>query len=346
MFEIENMINPTGRKLLFNILLHVVLLAAIWFTAALFYSYTFFHKIFLLATISTFFIICLLYVGRYLALFFTTPQGDAKPQILFSCLALVLIGKVFIFFFSMALRRHHDIFFVGITAIIGTITTIILGVLIKLIRNTINYKIQSAEANASHSQSELQLLQSQLSPHFLFNTLNNLYGLSLTDHKKIPDLILKLSDLLRYSIYDAKEQYVPLMSEIDYLHHYIEFEKIRLGNRLQLEEEFESIKNRNIRIAPMILIVFLENAFKHSKNTNNDTVQIYIDLHLWGNSILFQVKNSYDVNYLPNELNGSNGLGMENVKKRLELLYPGSRHDLKISEDGAFFDVKLRLEIK
>lgn len=96
----------------------------------------------------------------------------------------------------------------------------------------------------------------------------------------------------------------------------------------------------------MILIVFLENAFKHSKNTNNDTVQIYIDLHLWGNSILFQVKNSYDVNYLPNELNGSNGLGMENVKKRLELLYPGSRHDLKISEDGAFFDVKLRLEIK
>jgi sensor histidine kinase YesM len=150
---------------------------------------------------------------------------------------------------------------------------------------------------------------------------------------------------LRYSIYEVKEKFVPIPAEVEYLRHYIDFEKIRLGDRVEFTENIEDNNIGGIKIAPMILIVFLENAFKHSKNSRNEKIQVSVSLLVSDNSLVYQVKNSYDKSRPTNSEAGSdNGLGLENVKKRLNLLYPG-KHDLKITEDEAFFEVKLWLKI-
>ena len=187
-----------------------------------------------------------------------------------------------------------------------------------MVRTVTQRQLTAAKSLAAHSESELQLLQSQISPHFLFNTLNNMYGLSITQHEKIPVLLLKLSDLLRYSVYDARKSYVPVKDELAYINNYIEFEKMRIGERLALTTDFEDFTSSDARIAPMLLIVFIENAFKHSKNSTNERIFVHISLKTWGNRLLFTCVNSYgDANSDIETEHG--GLGLDNTQKRLEL---------------------------
>jgi sensor histidine kinase YesM len=220
------------------------------------------------------------------------------------------------------------------------------GMLIKLTRTGIAYQLQAAKAQVAHSRSELDLLQSQLSPHFLFNTLNNLYGLSITQPDRIPPLLLKLSDLLRYSVYDVKELFVPLRSEIAYLRNYIDFEKLRIGEKLVLCAALEEVADDRIKIAPMLLIVFLENAFKHSKNTAEKELFIDVTLQVRDDSIRFSVRNSYspDAQATTGPRKDS-GLGLVNVRKRLELLYPDA-HALNIQSGESVYSVELQLKAK
>jgi LytS/YehU family sensor histidine kinase len=226
------------------------------------------------------------------------------------------------------------------------ILAITIGVTVNVVRLTYYSQLQHANVNAAHSKSELLLLQSQLSPHFLFNTLNNLYGLSITQHQKIPPLLLKLSELLRYSVYDAKELFVPLKSEIAYINNYIEFEKIRIGERLHLTTSIEIVLSDDIKIAPMLLIVFIENAFKHSKNTIDKDVYIDIALKTWHQSILFSVKNSHgNTESKTNKLRNDSGLGLANAMKRLQLLYAGD-FELAIDDTNGIYSVMLQLKAK
>jgi LytS/YehU family sensor histidine kinase len=221
-----------------------------------------------------------------------------------------------------------------------------LGLLISLIYHKLKQQIAIAQSSAAHSKSELQLLQSQLSPHFLFNTLNNLYGISLTEPAKTPGMLLKLSELLRYSVYDVKETFVPLKDELNYLKNYIEFEKIRIGHKLDLSVDIEEADSGNIGIAPMLLVVFVENAFKHAKNNLNDKIRIEISMKRWSNSILFAVKNSHrDIPATESMANKHSGFGLQSAIKRLELLYPNA-HDLKIEKEENIFSVMLRLNEK
>ncbi|RZK68361.1 MAG: GHKL domain-containing protein [Pedobacter sp.] len=170
--------------------------------------------------------------------------------------------------------------------------------------------------------------------------------MSISDHQKIPQLLLKLAELLRYSVYDATEVYVPLKSEMAYIQNYIDFEKIRIGDRLVLTEEIEEMLHPEIKIAPMLLIVFIENAFKHSRNTASPEIFVDIKLKVWGNSILFLVKNSFGIEKEENNmLAKSGGIGLTNVSKRLELLYPNG-HELVVKSDERFYSVELRLNIK
>jgi hypothetical protein len=221
-----------------------------------------------------------------------------------------------------------------------------LGALVNLLRKTVQQQLRQANITAEQSRSELYMLQSQLSPHFLFNTLNNLYGLSITQHQKIPPLLLKLSELLRYSVYGAKELFVPLGEELAYINNYIDFERLRIGDRLHLTTVVDAIPNNNISIAPMLLIVFIENAFKHAKNTAEESIFIQMELKFWADQILFSIRNSYNVSVRQNETGNSvGGLGLENVQRRLTLLYPGE-HYLKIADEGGAFAVQLQLKIK
>jgi hypothetical protein len=287
-----------------------------------------------------------LFTGRYIV-----QIWSARLKILPKKLSIGLCISIVVFvawlFFHADFPLHGR---VAINLLLSWVPFVLislaLGALIKIVHDVSENQLKEAKKMAAHSKSELHLLQSQLSPHFLFNTLNNMYGLSITDHEKIPALLLKLSELLRYSVYDATEIYVPLKDEIAYINNYIEFEKIRIGDRLVLTTDIEEVIVPEIKIAPMLLIVFIENAFKHSKNTIDEKIYIDIKLKTWGNSILFSVKNSYGKE--ENEasiVNRSSGFGLDNVSKRLSLLYP-TEHELNIKKDNSFYNVILQLKMK
>jgi sensor histidine kinase YesM len=147
-------------------------------------------------------------------------------------------------------------------------------------------------------------------------------------------------------VYDAKELFVPLKNEIAYIKDYIDFEKIRIGGNLELDISLENVDDPSIKIAPLLLIVFIENAFKHSKNTTGPNIYINITLKTWANSILFSVKNSCSND--PKEssfLKKNSGFGLQNVMKRLNLLYNGM-YDLKTENRDGYYYVMLQLKSK
>ncbi|MEI9943654.1 MAG: histidine kinase [Chitinophagaceae bacterium] len=296
--------------------------------------------------VAIYFIVCF-FIGRYASILWVKQNGSV-PRSTFKVIGLVITISLLLVFFFAEFTKNFDMLFpkVIFVCVPFTVLSLTLGAAIKLIRTTIKHQLTEAKAVAEQSQSELHFLQSQLSPHFLFNTLNNMYGLSMTQHEKIPGLLLKLSDLLRYSVYDAKELFVPLKNEVAYIKDYIDFEKIRIGDKLDLDISIEEPVNPTIKIAPLLLIVFIENAFKHSKNTTQNKVRISITLKTWVHSILFSVINSTPTNNTENTMiNENSGFGLENVMKRLELLYP-NKYDLKMEEENGYYTVMLQLKTK
>jgi LytS/YehU family sensor histidine kinase len=194
-------------------------------------------------------------------------------------------------------------------------------------------------------ESELQLLRSQLSPHFLFNVLNNLYGLAIRQDQKVPGMILKLSDLLRYSLYDTNHDFVQLTDELDYIANYMELESTRIGEHLLLESNIQKTNLGGIKIAPMLLIVFVENAFKHSKDTLQRDIQIKVGLRVSEDNLVFEVRNSFSDAKAKQKTAEDSGIGLAVTMKRLELLYPG-RYSLDTSKENGYYTVKLQLKIK
>lgn len=300
-----------------------------------------------IAFLITIYFLAGVYAGRYVSQLWINRYSEISRWVYITLIVIMLVCMIIIFLvagFTISGKPHLLAFlFMGIPLLILSIAT---GIIIKLVRATIRNQLHNARATAAQSQSELKLLQSQLSPHFLFNTLNNIYGISLSRHEKVPPLLLKLSDLLRYSVYEAREQFVPLQAEMEYIHHYIDFEKIRIGEKLTLTTDLEYHVSPKTRIAPLLLIVFIENAFKHAKNTTNEKIFIEIKLKVWGKSILFSVKNSHKaVKEEKGILNANSGFGLDNVRKRLELLYK-NEYDLSMEEDEAFYTVMLQLKAK
>ncbi|KAA0990123.1 sensor histidine kinase [Dyadobacter aurulentus] len=317
----------------------------IWIAMDFFCNAMHFNNDEALATAITIFFMAAIFVGRYFAELLIIHVKDLRTLAI--AIAIVLIASGIGLFAQLAFPFEGaaalHILLYWFPFLIGSIS---LGMLIKVVRTIGKRELQEARSQAAHSKSELHLLQSQLSPHFLFNTLNNLYGLSITQHEKIPPLLLKLADLLRYSVYDAGETFVPLKDELAYIENYIEFEKIRIGERLALVTDIENIADANIKIAPMLLIVFIENAFKHSKNTPDEKIFVNISLKTWNDLILFSVRNSYGKSEAENTILGKNsGFGLPNVTKRLELLYP-NEHELTIKAEAADYQIALRLKAK
>ncbi|WP_394748941.1 sensor histidine kinase [Spongiimicrobium salis] len=191
---------------------------------------------------------------------------------------------------------------------------------------------------------ELKLLKAQLNPHFLFNTLNNLYGLSVIKSDKLPGLMLKLSDLLRYSLYDTKETYVSLEREIQYLENYIALEKIRLEDQAEIHVNITGAIAGNT-IAPMLLIVFVENAFKHLAMGHNQESRVEVILDITGSSLSFSCTNAVDTKLNETDMEaGKSGIGLQNAKKRLVLLYP-EKHQLTIVKKNDTYTVQLILDL-
>lgn len=294
------------------------------------------------ATSVTLCFFAMIYLGRYLAV--SLAESLDKVANLSSILSVLIAANIiWLFIHADYPFRHQPALNLLLYLLPFFILSTSIGMLIKITRLN-QSQLKEAKLSAIHSKSELQLLQSQLSPHFLFNTLNNLYGISITQHEKMPDLLLKLSELLRYSVYEAKELFVPLKDEITYINNYIDFEKIRIGDRLVINVSIAEI-NEEIKIAPMILIVFIENAFKHSKDSTDQKIYIDIELKTWADSILFSVKNSYQDNGKNKLQDKYSGFGLHNVKKRLELMYRNS-YDLKPEVTDDSYNVMLQIKTK
>lgn len=216
---------------------------------------------------------------------------------------------------------------------------------LKLLRDWINYQedsIKYKETQRQKLEAELKLLRGQINPHFLFNTLNNLYALSLDKSDKTPDLILKLSDLMRYMLYDCRDSYVLIDKEISFIKNYLELEKIRIGEKANVDMKVMGSTGLQ-HIAPLLFIPFIENAFKHGTNRllNHSFIKILFDLEKNG-VIRFVIENTKDEkeHFIDKKYSG---IGIENVKKRLSLLYP-DKHSLKITDNQNIFKVELILE--
>ena len=192
------------------------------------------------------------------------------------------------------------------------------------------------------AESEMQFLKSQINPHFLFNNLNNLYAYAIENSPKTPTIILELSAVLRYMLYECKEDFVPLKRELQQLENFVRLYELQVEHRGTIDfkvPEFEE----NYEVAPLILIVFIENAFKHSMASMPRDIAIVIEITISSRGELkFMCRNSFQPT--SNNKNVEHGIGLENVKKRLALIYPENHH-LSIEDNGDQYEVKLTLTL-
>lgn len=194
------------------------------------------------------------------------------------------------------------------------------------------------EAQLKLKEQELNYLKMQIHPHFLFNTLNTMYGFALKKANETPEMILKLSNLLDYLLYQVDKPFVSVTDEVNHLKDYIALEQLRFNDTLKVTFVADSI-SETLEIAPMLLIPFVENSFKHGA-IKNGTLQIDISIICKNERLTFYIKNTAQ-----NHDNKQQGIGLENIKKRLELLYKDD-YTLEINRNNDYFEVKLVLNTK
>lgn len=213
-----------------------------------------------------------------------------------------------------------------------TMTIVFFRWLLLQIKSIIKLKKEKKEAELLH-------LKSQVNPHFFFNTLNNLYGLVEQDTSKAKQLILKLSDMMRYSIYEGQKDWVSLRQEIDYLQNYIELHQMRYHKNIAVKFNVDVV-DEQVKVMPLLFIILLENAFKHGvENLRKDA---FVNLHLKATNkqVEFEIVNNFD----EEELKEQQGIGLKNLKRRLDLVYT-DRHELNTQIKDQLFEAKLSLQL-
>lgn len=200
---------------------------------------------------------------------------------------------------------------------------------------------QKRELEALSFEAELKLLKSQINPHFLFNALNGIYALSLMQEERTPKLILKLSEMLRYILYDVGNGKVKLEKELVYIQHFIDFQQLKTEHEQKIKVQFV-MENRTVLIEPMILQPLVENSFKHSKIEDSENGWVEIGVEAKTSEININIINSVPaISYSKDKVGG---IGLENIKRRLNLLYP-QHHSFKIEETESRFSVNVKLNL-
>ncbi len=198
---------------------------------------------------------------------------------------------------------------------------------------------EASEKQKENLKSELSFLRSQISPHFLFNVLNNIVAMVRLGSSELEPTVIKLSSLLQYMLYETDEERVLIKNEVDYLQSYIDLQQMRFSSSLDVQVYFD-VKDEWEAIEPMLLVPFIENAFKHGNGLQKNP-EIHISLKVENRQLDFQVKNRY---ILTDKVKDKiAGIGLVNVKRRLDLLYK-NRHELKINKSGDWFIVSLKME--
>jgi two-component system, LytTR family, sensor kinase len=223
--------------------------------------------------------------------------------------------------------------------------TVLLSSSIKLFRNWYIKEQANKVLEKLNVESELKFLKAQINPHFLFNNLNNLYALTLKNSEMAPDVVLKLSNILRYGLYDSQKQKVSIDEDLQFVKDYIELEKLRLGDKTTITLETKG-DLKGIQIEPFLFINFIENTFKHGANPTlgNSYIKINYQIQPHNQILVFRVENSKPLKL--NNLNPSNvgGIGLKNVITRLNILYP-NKHEINIADEIDKYIVTLKIKI-
>ena len=240
--------------------------------------------------------------------------------------ALLFIVLFYILLLLLAGLAEDIELYVVLTTIFYTLLVVIPWLIWQVIRAT--------RLKKELKQTELQHLKSQVNPHFFFNTLNLLYGTIDKDKELAKQIILKLSDLMRYSIYEGQNELVTLEEEVEYLKQYVALQKARFHRKMDISFQVD-IENEGTRVMPLLFIILVENAFKHGAENLRKDAFIKMDILVNSKEVTFQVENNFD----PGIRSQSGGLGHQNLRRRLELGYPNGHTFSAKVEDGIYVAV-------
>jgi two-component system LytT family sensor kinase len=289
----------------------------------------------------------------YANLYLLTRLGlTAKKWLLYIvCMipCLVLVSLLNIFLHHLYARAGSHIFGEAgefssrnlASHILNGIYLLGLATAFKFLKDWIVQRQQLQEVEKQQVETELAFLKSQVNPHFFFNTLNNLYSLTLQKSDLAPEVVLKLSGLMSYMLYDSSASLVPLQKEIDILENYIALEKLRFGNRLTVNFEKTGLAGNPAQIPPLILLTVIENCFKHGMSQVIGESRVNLDLRVDKTALLFHTDNPFNTSPATQP---KNGIGLRNVIRRLDLLY-GPHYHLHTSETPNRFHVDLKLPL-
>ena len=292
----------------------------------------------------------------YIFIFYLLPKLFNGKVIDFFTLLVISLGLALVLKFLVAYYfTSGDVMpeYAGITSTLDLTyaTTFLLGEIyvigfvtaIKLAIDWIKQKEYLTETNEMLLENELKYLRSQIQPHFFFNTLNNLYSLTIDKSDKAPDLILKLSDLMKYFLYETGKEFQTLENEISHIKDYIEIEKLRYDENLKVNFNINS-KTKKVIVKPLILIPLVENAFKHGARNSKKNGYITIDLNATSNLLDFRIENSFEkpTKKIKAQIGG---IGLTNLKKRLDLNYGPDFFNLDIIKEKNKYIAHLKIKL-
>jgi len=335
--------------------LHLLFWTSVWFFYVYFFSYnstdanfvTWFSTFLIPVTMVTTYFVVYFLIPNYLLVkkYFQFALYSIYTLIISTWLILMTIFASLLFLSNLNIDKMPPMSRNYIFVLILVYLVVLLVSFVNLLSH--NFEIESKnkelqnkilETQLQIKDQELQYLKKQIHPHFLFNTLNTIYGFALKQSKNTPDIILKLSNLLDYILYQVNKPKVSLEEELMHLQEYIALERIRFQDTLKIEFTTEKFTGEKL-VPPMLLIPFVENAFKHG-NLIDGFLQVNIAITLKNNSLSFIIKNTVKQDTAQH---GKTGIGLENIKKRLDLIYPDA-YKLEINLVDDWYIVDLYIE--
>ena len=293
-----------------------------------------------------------LIIFYYLNTHIIIPQLLAKKRWIYYSLAVIACLIIFIYipkFFEDALnaenpnrikkmgRKRHQLYpFTGGSAVFFLVFTV--STCIKVIQQWLSAEQRQKLIETEKLNTELSFLKSQINPHFLFNTLNNIYSLAVVKSDATAAAVMKLSSIMRYVLSDTRQHLVPLEKEIEFIQHYIDLQKVRLTDKIKINLVVTGDLEGQ-QIAPLLFIPFVENAFKYGISTREDS-EINISINIKPGEIEFKTDNR--ILAIETDLEKKNGIGLKNTRRRLELLY-ANKHSLEINRKDGHFYVHLKI---
>lgn len=254
--------------------------------------------------------------------------------------AVMVAGKRYIVLeHREAFRFMYEARF-SVFMVMNTLTVVLFVAMLKFVEVWLELDARRKALENEKLTAELRFLKAQINPHFLFNTLNNLYYLAFTQSPNTPEVIAKLAQMMRYMIYDSNHATVPLGKEIEYMENYISLEKLRLNQQIPIDLTIEGDPTPH-QIVPLILIAFLENAFKHGISNNATQAWIQVRVHMQANKLVYSIKNSKKAGNTAEH----SGFGLQNVRRRLDLSYP-DQYTLDIHDEPDQYTVQLSIQLQ